>query len=169
MTGSTCDHRLPDGSGAWESIYDASDHEYHRCRRCGYKEPAIAGAPEDEPDDAEGEGEGEGDGAEGTHEEVIGRTRAGFPVVAHVTDEPEPEDAPPDHPPEDPYAATCKRCDGWGETLTGSRVVEYLSMPCPDCGGKGYDVRAPLAPPDGARPPEPTREQVAAGGSWHWS
>lgn len=42
----------------------------------------------------------------------------------------------------DPEARTCDLCDGRGETLTGSKVPNQLTKPCPKCGANGWTSEA---------------------------
>lgn len=39
---------------------------------------------------------------------------------------------------QDPEARTCPRCDGWGETLTGSKVNTKNTVRCRECQGRGW-------------------------------
>jgi EmrB/QacA subfamily drug resistance transporter len=42
------------------------------------------------------------------------------------------------HPRQDPGSATCPRCYGHGQVLTGSHVPAYIVRDCPDCEARGY-------------------------------
>lgn len=49
-----------------------------------------------------------------------------------------------DAPRQDPQTTRCEVCNGWGETLTGSRIAPYLTRTCSTCGGRGYvELTAP--------------------------
>jgi hypothetical protein len=62
-------------------------------------------------------------------------------------------DAEPQEWQQDPNTRTCQTCDGMGEVKTGSKVQSQTTLPCTDCGGKGWQ---------GARPAVATSGPMAA-------
>jgi hypothetical protein len=59
-----------------------------------------------------------------------------------------------DEPRRDPHTLTCGTCNGYGQTLTGSRVQAFSTRTCPDCQGMGYVelLREPEPEPQPAAP-----------------
>ena len=93
-----------------------------RARELGYGVPGanpLAGVR------AQEDGEEDEDEEEENEEE---EERAGVVPVASGDDEPR----------RDPHTETCPTCNGWGETLTGSRVQAFATRTCPACQGMGY-------------------------------
>lgn len=56
-----------------------------------------------------------------------------------------------EEPRRDPHTRTCETCNGYGQTLTGSRVEAFATRQCPTCQGLGYVEILPEPPP----PPPP--------------
>lgn len=61
---------------------------------------------------------------------------------------------------QDPDTRTCPKCEGEGETLTGSKNPRYLRKVCSMCKGFGY-VPPPGTEANGAFTPDESRELVA--------
>lgn len=62
--------------------------------------------------------------------------------------------------PQDGEYRTCGRCEGLGQVRTGSRVPNWITLPCPTCLGHGY-LGPPSLTANGAG--EPAQALVAAG------
>lgn len=84
--------------------------------------------------------------------------------------EAEAEPERPTHPPMDPHTETCPTCDGFGETVTGSRLDAEFTRQCDDCRGKGWRLRpmepSPLPTPVAAPEPTPEAAPEPAATSW---
>lgn len=56
-------------------------------------------------------------------------------------------DGQPEYP-DDPDTETCDRCQGYGQTRTGSKASGQETRPCPGCSGQGWKAKTPAyAPP----------------------
>lgn len=70
----------------------------------------------------------------------------------------------------DPDAQTCDRCDGFGQTLTGSKSPGHLTKPCSECNGTGWKpvIRTPSPPQLAPAPTLPNGATMTFGGLDQW-
>lgn len=116
------------------------------CDVCG-RIFATGIGPEDDPDsDDEGEGESDEPAAHVSGDPAALGERIRATVERESVADDAPDDEPPamvpESPPLDPFATTCPTCDGFGETITGSRRESELTRVCVSCSGKGWVERA---------------------------